>query len=80
MSKRSGPMAWDRLERKDVVATLAAAFRAAADRHDEATKPNAAQSPAPPTKEEYAVHMALAADYRAIADEIERHAAKETEA
>ncbi|MDD9987446.1 MAG: hypothetical protein OXQ31_14320 [Spirochaetaceae bacterium] len=78
-----------------LAAALVDAYREAAKRHDEATKPKppaelqelaesvqASYGPsmviekqAPPS-----VHRELACDYRAIANAIERHAAKETEA
>ena len=79
----------------ELARALAAAFREAAKRHDEATKPKT-REPAAPTKYVPAgglhanpgpekpapasVHTELARDYNEVADAIERHAAKETEA
>ena len=85
-------------KRNELAAALAAAFREAAKRHDEATKPKTRepiapkrhvqteysinQPPAPEklTAEGRELHKELAQDYESIADAIERHAAKETEA
>jgi len=79
----------------ELARALAAAFREAATRHDEATKPKTHELAAPkrvaqtdysinpPQGEEQApgwVHRELARDYSAIANAIECHAAKETEA
>ena len=83
----------------ELARALAAAFREAAKRHDEATKsgdPSDAGAgkgyvqtvhsiypPAAPEKltaEGRKLHKELAQDYESIADAIERHAAKETEA
>ena len=79
----------------ELARALAAAFREAAKRHDEATNPNPPAAPAEPVKfaqtsydpstvlekpAPASVHRELARDYKEVADAIERHAAKETEA
>ena len=83
----------------ELARALAAAFREAAKRHDEATKPKTPEPIAPKrhVQTEYSINQppapekltaegrelhkeSLAQDYESIADAIERHAAKETEA